>query len=196
MPATVAYTTANGQRKVKQFADAYAARRFYAHQDKLGHTPTVTRSNAMSPETTPESVAVATTAPAKAPSEPKATRKPTKAPKAKAKAKPASKATKASGKVAKATPKAKGTAKPRGPSVRERALALLAKAGKDMTAKEIQEGIKLGHNLKPTMDQEVERGHLRDVEPGEDGCARYSITAAGRKALEKGTVKPPRATAE
>ena len=156
----------------------------------------------MSPETTPETVAVTATAPAKASGKSQATRKAPKATKAKGKAKPASKPAKGSGK---ATPKAKGAAKPkakakdskpRGPSVRERALALLAKTGKDMTAKEIQEGIKLGHNLKPTMDQEVERGHLRDVEPGEDGCARYSITAAGRKALEKGTVKPPRATAE
>lgn len=79
----------------------------------------------------------------------------------------------------------------RGPTVRERALQALKKKG-PMTAGQISEAIGLDHNLKPTMDQEVERGHLRNAPSEKGNIAMYELTAAGRKALENGTVNPPR----
>jgi hypothetical protein len=82
----------------------------------------------------------------------------------------------------------KATAK----TVRVRALEVLGK-GKDMTAAEVQAAIKLGHGLKPTLDQEVERGHLTTVTPNEEGGpTTYRITAKGKTALKAGTVDPQR----
>lgn len=84
---------------------------------------------------------------------------------------------------------------PRGPTVRERALRALK--AKDMTATEVQTAIGLGHGLKPTLDQEVERGHLAFVKSKDENApATYHLTALGRKALEKGDVNPPRAKKE
>lgn len=103
--------------------------------------------------------------------------------------------------VAKATSKAKAVKKtakkaakkestPRGPSVRFRALKALK--GKDMTASQIADAIGLGHGLKPTMDQEVARGHLTTLPNDDSNAVIYHLTAAGRKALEKNEVDPPR----
>lgn len=75
-------------------------------------------------------------------------------------------------------------------SVRVRSLEVIAK--KNMTAAQVQAAIGLGHGLKPTLDQEVERGHLKTV-LGEEGAATtYSITASGKTALKNGTVDPKR----
>lgn len=103
--------------------------------------------------------------------------------------KSAKKAPKSAKKVAK---KAAKVSKSRGESVRVRALKALTKA--DMTAPEIQAAIGLSHNLKPTMDQEVTRGHL-SAAPANDnrGLITYHLTAAGRKAVTNGTVDPERA---
>jgi hypothetical protein len=98
---------------------------------------------------------------------------------------------KAKGKPAKKKASAKKASTPRGVSVRERALRAIAKGG-TMSASEVQEKIGLGHGLKPTLDQEVERGHLKAT-LGEEGRGHaYAITAAGKKALENGTVNPKR----
>lgn len=102
---------------------------------------------------------------------------------------------KASKKVAKTAKKpakkANKPSTPRGPSVRERALKALK--SKDLTASEVQAAIGLGHGLKPTLDQEVTRGHL-SYAPSKDesNIAVYHLTAAGKKSLENGTVNPPR----
>lgn len=98
---------------------------------------------------------------------------------------------------AKAAPKAgKAASSPNGKeTVRVRALKALKSKG-DMTAPQIQETIGLGHGLKPTMDQEVERGHLKLTMSADGHTATYHITAAGVKALEKGTVNPPRGSKE
>ncbi len=77
-------------------------------------------------------------------------------------------------------------------TVRVRALKALRKA--PLTASEVQAPIGLNHGLKPTLENEVERGNLRHV-GGENGKTTFSITAAGKKAIEKGTVNPARATA-
>jgi membrane protein involved in colicin uptake len=194
MPATVAYTTANGQRKAKQFADAYAARRFYAHQDKLGHTPTVTRSNAMSPETTPEAVAVTATTPAKATSKPQATRKATKAPKAKAKAKPTSKATKAPGKAKAKASKPRAERAPKGPldlTDGEAAILKVLSSGKDCAKKNLPGASAkvMGANRDNCGVQGgglAGRGLVKFVEPqGDEHGVWYAITAAGRKAYDR-----------
>ncbi|MCK9568817.1 hypothetical protein M0R72_07750 [Candidatus Pacearchaeota archaeon] len=198
MPAAVSYTTANGQRKVKQFADAFAARRFFAHQDKMGYTPTFTRSNAMSPETTPESAAVSATESSKATSKPKTATKATKAPKAKAKAKPASKAAKGSGKVAKA-PKAKAKAKPaskaaKGPldlTAKEAAI-LKVLNGKDAAKKDLPGASAKIMGAAMREDYGLQggglagRGLVKFIEPpdGKHGVW-YAITATGRKAWER-----------
>ena len=77
-------------------------------------------------------------------------------------------------------------------TVRVRALKALQKHG-DMTAKEIQEAIGLGHGLKPTMDQEVERGHLAHAPHKDDSNTLvYRLTASGKKAIENHTVNPSR----
>ena len=80
-------------------------------------------------------------------------------------------------------------------TVRVRALrALLAKP---MTAPEVKAAIALSHGLKPTLDQEVERGHLRYAAPNEEnGVTVYQITAKGKTALKNGTVDPPRGAAK
>jgi len=94
-------------------------------------------------------------------------------------------------KEAAAQPKAK-PAKEKGKTVRVRILEALA-TGKTLTAGEVQKAIGLGHGLKPTMDQEVERGHLETVAPAvEGGPTTYKLTAAGKKALKDGTVDPKR----
>jgi DNA-binding PadR family transcriptional regulator len=77
-------------------------------------------------------------------------------------------------------------------TVRVRALKALAKKG-EMTAPEIGAAIGLGHGLKPTMDQEVERGHLKVEVREEKRGLVYIITAKGQAALKNGTVDPPRA---
>ena len=52
------------------------------------------------------------------------------------------------------------------------ALEALAK-GKDLTAGEVQAAVGIGHGLKPTLDQEVGRGHLATVPPSaNDGPRR------------------------
>jgi hypothetical protein len=77
-------------------------------------------------------------------------------------------------------------------TVRTRALRAIAKGG-DMTASAVQEVIKLGHNLKPTLDQEVERGHLVAVD--QEGRSAYRVTAVGKKALAANSVDPTRSKA-
>lgn len=78
-------------------------------------------------------------------------------------------------------------------TVRVRILEALAESGEEMTASQVQAAIGLGHGLKPTLDQEVERGHAL-YGPTEDGTATYKISPAGRKALANGTVNPRRGT--
>jgi hypothetical protein len=125
---------------------------------------------------------------------PAATKKTAKAAPKAPPAKPAaSKATPAKKTAKKApaqdTKKAEASTK-KSDSVRVRALKAL-KSG-DMTASEVRDKIGLGHNLKPTLDQEVERGHLTSVEDTDKHSLVYKLTAAGKKALEAGTVDPSR----
>lgn len=95
-------------------------------------------------------------------------------------------------KVAATKAVAKSTGKER-ETVRVRALKALNK-GKKLSATEIAEAIGLGHNLKPTMDEEVERGHLKHgASEEENGPVTYAITEKGKKALINGTVNPKRA---
>ena len=75
-------------------------------------------------------------------------------------------------------------------TVRVRALGAIAK--KNMSAGQVKESIGLSHGLKPTLDGEVERGHLKHgPSEGENGVI-YTITATGKKALKDGTVNPVR----
>lgn len=105
---------------------------------------------------------------------------------------------------AKKVPAKKASTKPTSTkkSVRVRALEALQAHGKPMNASQIKEAIGLGHGLKPTMDQEVERGHLKaldlepDAEKGITSATYYELTAAGRKAIANGTVDPKRGAAE
>ncbi len=91
----------------------------------------------------------------------------------------------------KASPKKKVVKKEKRVTVRVRALKVLQR--KDMTAAQVQEAIELKHGLKPTLDQEVERKHLKLSAPdNESGIATYHLTAAGKEALKKGTVDPKR----
>lgn len=102
------------------------------------------------------------------------------------------KAAKASTKKAATPSKAKASGKKE--TVRVRALKALAK--KPMTAAQVQEAIGLGHGLKPTLDQEVERGHLSHAPNEENGNkTTYKLTAKGAKALKAGTVDPQRGAA-
>jgi len=89
-------------------------------------------------------------------------------------------------------------------TVRVRALKAIAKKG-ELTALKVSQAIGIKHGCKPTLDQEVSRGHLRckEGEPkklsnGEfslnPSAHVYEITAAGKKSLEAGTVNPVRAT--
>lgn len=123
---------------------------------------------------------------------------PAKAATKKAAAKKATKKTAAAKKGAKKAPakaakKAAGKKAPSGEkkvTVRVRALKALAK--KPMTAAQTAEAIGLGHGLKPTLDQEVERGHLTHAPNEDSNAVTYKLTAKGKAALEKGTVDPPR----
>lgn len=125
----------------------------------------------------------------------KKTAKKKAAPKSESGSKPVKKAAPKAPAKAKATktkPESKGGDRL---TVRVRALKALAK-GKNLTATEVQTAIGLGHGLKPTLDQEVERGHLAHAANEKEGRAvTYKITAKGLKALENGTVNPVRGEA-
>lgn len=118
-------------------------------------------------------------APAKKPAK-KAAAKSAKNTKGKAVAKTAKKAAKAA-----KTPKG-----PKKETVRFRAVKALVK--KNMTATEVAAAVGIQHNLKPTLDQEVERGHLAYANSEEGKAQIYKITAKGKTAVEKGTVDPKR----
>lgn len=164
-----------GRRIVKCFDDAHRARRFYAAKDRAGAFPRVVAAGAvtMSEPTTP--VATEATTPAK-PTAPKKTT-----------------AKKSAKKAAKAKPKAeKTTAKAsKSKTVRHRAVEAIYKRG-EMTAAQIAKSVGIEHGLKPTLDQEVERGHLRYGNNEDIRGVVYDITAKGRKAVEAGTVDPKR----
>lgn len=85
--------------------------------------------------------------------------------------------------------KAEKPAKDKKESVRVRALKAIQANKNGMTATEVKEAIGLGHGLKPTLDQEVERGHLKNAPHKDDKeVAVYVITASGSQALKAGTV--------
>ena len=97
-------------------------------------------------------------------------------------------------KSTKKAPKGKSKAKASGDTVRVRAFKALVP--KDLTAAQVQEAIGLSHSLKPTLDEEVERGHLAYTPNAEaGGRAVYHITAKGKKALKAGTTSPERGSA-
>lgn len=100
-------------------------------------------------------------------------------------------------KPAKKAAKAKKAASaPRGDSVRVRALKAISKKADGLTAAETQAAIGLEHGLKPTLDQEIERGHLlHAAHPQDKDVATYKISAKGKKALAEGTVDPKRGAA-
>lgn len=110
-----------------------------------------------------------------------------KAGKAKANGKPAKKAAKKATKPA----KAKKASTPRGDSIRLRTFRLLAKG--EMTGRAVME--KLGLKGVPAClkdealcDNPRIKRTSTPTETGADGPTHYQLTAAGRKALEKGTV--------
>lgn len=107
----------------------------------------------------------------------------------------AKKKTAAKKKPAKKAPAKKAKAKEttvKKETVRVKALKALLKKG-PMTAGEVQDAIGLGHGLKPTLDQEVERKHLKHSAHKDDkGTTTYEIASAGRKALSDNTANPSR----
>ncbi len=91
-------------------------------------------------------------------------------------------------KAAKAA-KVEKPAKDKKESVRVRSLKAIQANKNGLTATEVKVAIGLGHGLKPTLDQEVERGHLKNAPHKDDKeVAVYVITAAGSQALKAGTV--------
>lgn len=95
-------------------------------------------------------------------------------------------------KKAAAKGKSKKETKPRGESIRLRGFKLLAKG--DLTGAQVKE--KLGLSGVPSFLKDeaviatprVKRFTVPNPETGADGPTHYTLTAAGKKALEKGTV--------
>ncbi len=162
------------KRSSKTFDSPYTAKSFYVFKFRDGKHPAVQRSDTMSTKTK------ATTK--KAPVKRGAAKKlSSKKPSTKEKVK----------KNAKRATTKPTTKKGEKQTVRVRILKALQ--AKNLTSLQVQTTIGLNHGLKPTMDQEVVRGHLTTVlNEEEKGALTYQITNLGRKVLKEGMVNPPR----
>lgn len=195
--ATVEYDTVSG-RKSRHFKNAYAARRFYVEQDKLGKNPSVTcRSETMTTETS-TATAEATEAqatPARVPkrktsskSKATASASPKKTSKKTAKKRVAKKSTKGTKKTTKKTTKTKEANQPKTKdgirtSVLEKVqptLQFLAKHP-ESNKKTIREGTGLKYLGIPWLEK---NSYVKAEDLEENRGISYSITPEGKKFLD------------